>query len=642
MSPASKNSADMEGPVHDTNDKTTSNVLSRRLNKILETRLENDKDTLEALKELSTFFTENTLQARRSLRSKIEKRSLAINEDFLSAFREVKEALDGIYSDVCEMNNSVQNMTSRLQATKTQTHHLIEQTTKLQGESQKLCLQQEVAGAFLQSFQLSPAEQAVLRGASREAAITEEFFRVLDRVQSIHSNGRMLMQSGHQTAALEIMEQMALYQEAALERLYRWTQSHCRNIESAEMSILLTQAMSRLQDRPVLFKYVLEEYCTSRRSVLVRAFIDALTQGGPGGTPKPIEMHAHDPKRYVGDMLAWLHQTIPSEKENLLMLLKGCDKTDVTEQIQQTLANITEGVCHPLKVRVEHILAGEVGATVLYSITNLIRFYQQVIEQVVSGSMLLTTLEELQELSQQTFLLALQSQVKQQLNERIETPPSDLSPSPGVSQLLNLLREVLSVGSVAEGRQQDLVKIVNSIVDPLLQAVNESATRLPTTDMAVYLLNCLYQMQSTLSLYEFMDEKLERLQAQSDAQLDTLTSEQASSLVANLNLGPIYTILQEQGKGSLSSIPGMEPTSLKNFLGKLDTFLVMTDMLLLPQIGLLLSSVHRSTVQRRAFDVIAAIYKQLYEAVHDPENLYQNPDTLMPRTPDQVLKLLVG
>ena len=52
----------------------------------------------------------------------------------------------------------------------------------------------------------------MLRGASREAAITEEFFRVLDRVQSIHSNGRMLMQSGHQTAALEIMEQMALYQ----------------------------------------------------------------------------------------------------------------------------------------------------------------------------------------------------------------------------------------------------------------------------------------------------------------------------------------------------------------------------------------------------------------------------------------------
>lgn len=76
------------------------------------------------------------------------------------------------------------------------------------------------------------------------------------------------------------------------------------------------------------------------------------------------------------------------------------------------------------------------------------------------------------------------------------------------------------------------------------------------------------------------------------------------------------------------------------FQSKLDAFLVMPDMLLLPQIGLLLSSVHRSTVQRRAFEMIVAIYRQLYGAVHDPENLYQNPGILMPRTPDQVLKLL--
>ena len=60
--------------------------------------------------------------------------------------------------------------------------------------------------------------------------------------------------------------------------------------------------------------------------------------------------------------------------------------TDGTEQIQQALSNITEGVCHPLKVRVEHILAVDAGATVLYSITNLVRFYQQVIGQVRSVS----------------------------------------------------------------------------------------------------------------------------------------------------------------------------------------------------------------------------------------------------------------
>ena len=37
-------------------------------------------------------------------------------------------------------------------------------------------------------------------------------------------------------------------------------------------------------------------------------FIGALTRGGAGGMPRPIEMHAHDPRRFISDMLAWVHQ----------------------------------------------------------------------------------------------------------------------------------------------------------------------------------------------------------------------------------------------------------------------------------------------------------------------------------------------
>lgn len=63
----------------------------------------------------------------------------------------------------------------------------------------------------------------------------------------------------------------------------------------------------------------------------------------------------------------------------------------------------------------------------------------------------------------------------------------------------------------------------------------------------------------------FSVEFINFVQAQADAQIDTLTSEQASSLVANLNLGPIYTILQGREQGPLSSIPGMDPLSVKEF-----------------------------------------------------------------------------
>ena len=66
------------------------NPIARKLNKILESRIENDKDLLEALRGLSSFFTENSIRSRRNLRSDIEKRSLVLNEEFLEAFRNIK------------------------------------------------------------------------------------------------------------------------------------------------------------------------------------------------------------------------------------------------------------------------------------------------------------------------------------------------------------------------------------------------------------------------------------------------------------------------------------------------------------------------------------------------------------------------
>ena len=57
--------------------------------------------------------------------------------------------------------------------------------------------------------------------------------------------------------------------------------------------------------------------------MLVRRFINALTKGGPNGFPRPIEVHAHDPLRYLGDMLAWVHQAVASEREIVMGLFGG-------------------------------------------------------------------------------------------------------------------------------------------------------------------------------------------------------------------------------------------------------------------------------------------------------------------------------
>lgn len=104
----------------------------------------------------------------------------------------------------------------------------------------------------------------------------------------------------------------------------------------------------------------------TRQTTLLTTFTDALTRGGPGGLPRPIELHAHDPLRYVGDMLAWVHQAIAAEREFLegLFGVRGDGRMvgsvrsfgeSVEEEWMSELMDAAVGkLCTPLKVSVSH------------------------------------------------------------------------------------------------------------------------------------------------------------------------------------------------------------------------------------------------------------------------------------------------
>lgn len=54
------------------------------------------QNMLEALRAVSTFFTENNIRTRRNLRGEIERRSLLVNQQFVEAF--------SLVTKVCEFD----------------------------------------------------------------------------------------------------------------------------------------------------------------------------------------------------------------------------------------------------------------------------------------------------------------------------------------------------------------------------------------------------------------------------------------------------------------------------------------------------------------------------------------------------------
>ncbi|OMP02181.1 Conserved oligomeric Golgi complex subunit 6 [Corchorus olitorius] len=468
--------------------------LSRKLKKVLECRTDSP-DVVASLNTLSSFYNENTPQARRNLRSTIEKRSLQINLDFLRASQAAQLALDRVEEEVNSLAECCDKIAKALNSCSASTGDIINTTERLKQELEVTTQKQEIVSCFLRDYQLSAEEINALR----DEELNEHFFKALSHVQEIHANCKILLRTHHQRAGLELMDMMAMYQEGAYERLCRWVQAECRKLgdtDNPEVSELLKTAVRCLKERPVLFKYCAEEVANMRHNALFRRFISALTRGGPGGMPRPIEVHAHDPLRYVGDMLGWLHQALASERELVLALLDPDAVVDtgptanrfsknvengsgkIEADLTFVLDRIFEGVCRPFKVRVEQVLQSQPSLIISYKLSNTLEFYSYTISDLLGReTALCNTLWALKDAAQKTFFEILKSRGEKLLRY----PPLvavDLSPPPAVREGVSVLLEIIETYNsmmVPADKKPAFDPVISALLDPIIQMCEQAA-----------------------------------------------------------------------------------------------------------------------------------------------------------------------
>jgi hypothetical protein len=171
--------------------------VSRKLKKVLETRTDNP-DLLASLGALSTFYVQNTPQARRNLKSSVEQRGLTINRHFLDASLPAHKALDRVEGEVHALNDSWKKIEEALGSCSASTGDIISTTERLQQELEVITQRQEIVSCFLRDYQLSNEEIHALR----DEEIDEKFFKALLHVQEIHSNCKVLLRTHHQVQVL--------------------------------------------------------------------------------------------------------------------------------------------------------------------------------------------------------------------------------------------------------------------------------------------------------------------------------------------------------------------------------------------------------------------------------------------------------
>lgn len=227
-------------------------------------------------------------------------------------------------------------------------------------------VKKSIIDLFLTKFTLTEEEAGIIK--SGDAPIGTRFFQVMDKIDKIRDDCRVLMvgEEGPTQSGIDIMSTTSSYLEHSYGKLFRWTSHKFRQVGGemqVEIDPTLCEAIHRLKKRPELLTEALTNLCETRQTTLLSSFITALTRGGPSGLPRPIELHAHDPIRYVGDMLAWVHQSIAAEQEFLESLfdlraakrmvgsVRKFGSGEEEEWIQELLDLVVGKLCIPLKVR---------------------------------------------------------------------------------------------------------------------------------------------------------------------------------------------------------------------------------------------------------------------------------------------------
>jgi conserved oligomeric Golgi complex subunit 6 len=523
------------------------------------------------------------------------------------------------------------------------TSELLVETTALQDKINDVDRRHGVVTSVLDRFQLTDEERAALESTN----VNEQFFDALEHAHMILVDTKILIQTYHQRLGLDIIDELSKLVTVAYERLYLWAQTEIRTLSGVgtpEVNTMLVRALTALRKQTAYYEHCCDEIFRARKGGLVRRFLSALTRGGPYGSARPIELHAHDPVRYVSDMLAWLHQAVAGERELLGTLFK--EKGQIDEK--KVMATIFEGVSQQLRVRVEQALVTQPEPIICFQVSNVIEFYCSTIGTMFEDSSTFQhTLDSLCKQAEGAFFDVLNQQV-QQLQADPPAYPSDLSPPTQVLDVLNLVGDLLSLAasSLVSGdkTEQHFAPILSMLLDPLSDIIASSASDLDAADMAVYQINTLHSIRSVLENHTLVQSRLEILSLAVESQLEQLVDVQLQMVLRQCGLHNVvqaFDAYLAQGKPTpLVQAEGMERKVLEDGLQGFFTAVVGLGTFSLPACDRILHPQLRAQVNDETALRVAQRYRQLYSAVLDSSSGYAEPETLFRHTPIQIEKLL--
>ena len=240
--------------------------------------------------------------------------------------------------------------------------------------------------SFKEKFTLNEYEEFVLNSGD----LNNEFFTTLARAERINENCSILLSLDNPQLGLKIIAKSNQMINRSIDRIVSYTNKTLGNmysLSSKSRLATLHQCFKYLQNKLNYFNSIVNTFSESRSKVLVDEF-NRQVQGdfevnGQGRSSsissdsRPIYMSAHDPVRFVGDLLAYVHSVSVNESETITSIFTMGDDNDKEFEniIQDVTDKILQSLSRPIKARVEQIVSTETKLSTLVQIFNLVELY---------------------------------------------------------------------------------------------------------------------------------------------------------------------------------------------------------------------------------------------------------------------------
>jgi len=615
----------------------------------------------------------NDLSARRRLQHQLEIRELSHCKELLRKFETVSKVFDATQATLDNLSSTVESASARVGAAREAAGSLVERATKLETQKAQIERKSAIVTQLLKQFQLEEHHSRALGSSQVDAAMLD----AIERVNAIRAHCHVLLES-YQKVGLDMIEDLSKRQERAYRVLFHWIQDQvpqcAERSEGVPFNSVFVRGLRLLQQRPAYFSHCLDMLANARRVVMIKRFIAALCRGGPNGQPRPIEIHAGDPVRYVSDMLAWVHQALAMEREFFNSLLvqanssepsgefqsedekglrdqkqkvaaekdskqesaaeRGQDGAEIQVQVLNATSRVLEGVARPLSVRVEQSLVFQPSTVVSYNLRSILDFYNRTLQPLLDPTgAFCEAMTNLVAKAQTTFESLVSGQVKQ-LNETPAPYTNDLSPPDVLQRLLDQMSSLVKVHEAclvpAEHKDHAFIPVLESLVAGVRKAAEASSQGLDGANKAIFELNILGALEMALQSSESKIRELRsKVANEIKSQLGGLVRSQADSFMAKAGILEIYQAVKtgEELK---------DEKSLQRRLSEFYSYIVGVSTLLTPEMDRVGDPWIRVTTREGVRLIVSEAYRLVHTNVknrfppevtanilkHDPEYIH--------------------